>query len=314
MKTNKIEYYYTWKGMDSWNYREESKARKNAPKGAYPVGFEYEKEAEAFCKGGLDQYIRDNCRSFETAVDAVIYTDGSFDEKNRIASYGLIIFFRGEKEPHIESGTIENVDAVRYKIVIYDESGNEVEDGENIKEVVEGYKDFVSSQNVAGELFGAMRALEICCQKRKLKKVLMVYDCELIKTIYDDRKKPYGSNGKASSAAYRKLLQDLEDVDIQFIKVDSHSKKEKGQHQYQIETEEYPHAVYNDLVDILAKAEVGKMISPGENINAFRAISDEFKRFSDVGADKREEKREHTRKLVQEVLNKSDGIFRPVFK
>lgn len=87
-----------------------------------------------------------------------------------------------------------------------------------------------------------------------------------------------------------------------------------GQHQYRIEAKEYLHAVYNDLVDILAKAEVGKKISPGENINAFRAISDEFKRFSDIGADKREEKREHARRLVKNVLNKSDEIFRPVFK
>lgn len=203
METKKIEYCYTWKGLDSWKYKTYGDAieevNKKGLKGVFPVGFEYEKEAEAFCKGEMDKYIRDKYKPLETVLDAVIYTDGSYDRDNHIASYGLIIFFRGETAPYIESGTIEDVDDVKYKIARYDEYGNEMEVGDNIKEIARDKKGsdkneekgFVfKSESIAGEFSGAMRALEICCQKRKLKKLLIVYDCENVKKEYDNRERP----------------------------------------------------------------------------------------------------------------------------
>lgn len=324
-KTEKIEYYYTWKGIDS-TYKS-SRAAQNTInekglKQIWPVGFEYEKEAEAFCKGELDKYIQDNYKAFEaTQYDAVIYTDGSHTKNNKMVSYGLIIFFRDETDPYIESGTLEDVDVVKYKNVRYDRYGNEMKDGDNIKEIAginekgnkKAEKGFVAaSRNMAAEFFGAMRALEICCQKRELKKLLIIYDCEDIKAGYEDRDNIGNAKGYAA-VAYRKLLQNLKDIDLQFIKVDSHSDKNENEHQYPIDADEYLHAVYNDLVDILARAELGIKIKPRWNFNAFRVISDEFQGFYYAGADTTEKRRKHARDLVKDVLNKSDGIYRPIF-
>lgn len=311
--------YYTWKNLDKlYESYEDAKtaANKKGLKDVFPPRFKSMEEAEAFRKGELDKYIReDKYKPFEAAqYDAVIYTDGSFDRVNKIAAYGLIIFFSDETGPWIESGILEDVDAVKYKIVKYDEYGDEIKDGDNIKEIVRDNKEndktkekgFVSkSESITAEFSGAMRSLEICCQKRGLKKLLIIYDCENVKTEYDNREMPETDDGYAA-AAYRKFLRNLKDVDLQFIKIDSHK-------QYLIDEDEYPHAVYNDLTDILARAELGIKINPTDNPNVFRAISDDFKRFSDIGAVTREEQREHARKLVKTVLNKSDGIFRPIF-
>lgn len=311
--------YYTWKDLDKVyeDYKEAKiAANKKGLKDSFPPGFECMEEAEAYRKGELDQYIREvKYRPFEAAqYDAVIYTDGSFDEANNIAAYGLIIFFRDETEPYVESGILQDVDNMKYKIVRYDECGDEIKDDDSIKEIVRdneagGKKEengFVSkSQSITAEFSGAMRSLEICCQKKGLKKLLIVYDCENIKTGYDNREMPKTDDGYVA-AAYRKLLRNLKDTDLQFIKIDSHT-------QYLIDADQYPHAVYNDLVDILARAELGTKITPGDNFNVFRAISSDFKRFSEVGAVTREEQREHARRLVKAVLNKSDGLFRPIF-
>ncbi len=117
--------YYTWKDLDKlYESYEDAKiaANKKGLKDVFPLGFESMEEAEAFRKGELDKCIReDKYKPFETAqYDAVIYTDGSFDRVNKIASYGLIIFFRDETEPYVESGILEDVDVVKYKIVRYD--------------------------------------------------------------------------------------------------------------------------------------------------------------------------------------------------
>lgn len=311
--------YYTWKDLDKLYERYEdakNAANKKGLKDVYPPGFESMEEAEAFRRGELDKYIReDKYKPFEAAqYDAIIYTDGSFDSVNNIAAYGLIIFFRDEAEPWIESGQLKDVDAVKYKIVRYDGCGNEMKDDDNIKEIVRDNEDggkteakgFVStSESITAEFSGAMRALEICCHKSGVKKLLIIYDCENVKTEYENREMPDSDDGHIA-AAYRKLLRDLKDTDIQFIKIDSHK-------QYLIDADEYPHAVYNDLVDILARAELGIKINPTDNPNVFRAISGDFKRFSDIGAVTREGQREHARMLVKTVLNKFDGIFRPIF-
>lgn len=313
--------YYTWKDLDKLyeSYEDAIIAvNKKGLKDVFPPGFESIEEAEAFRKGELDQYIRERYKPFAAAqYDAVIYTDGSFDRANKIAAYGLIIFFRGETEPWIESGTLKDVDVVKYEITRYDESGHEMKDGDNIKEIVSNHEDgskreekgFVSkSESITAEFSGAMRSLEICCQKCQkegLKKILIIYDCENVKVEYDNREMPDTDTG-CVAAAYRNFLRNLKDTDLQFVKVASHK-------QYLTDADEYPHAVYNDLVDILARAELGIKITPTDNFNAFRAISGDFKRFSDIGAVTREERRGHARKLVKTVLNKSDGIFRPIF-
>lgn len=336
-KAEKIKKYYTWNGLRQL-YDTEAEARKEVnelkkkgilPAHVYAAGFEYEEEAEAFRQGLLDEYIQEHYRKFDAAqYDAVVYTDGSFDTTTKIASYGLIIFFRGEKDPFVESGTLEDVADGKYKAVRYDEDGKEKKAEEaypcKSKSRKSGY--ISAAYSAPGEFLGAKRSLEICCKERGLKKILVVYDNVNVAHEYEI-KDSKGKDDEGVEGEYREFLREIkrdvlkEDNDLAFCKVDSHK-------QYSIDADKckdkdgykYPHAVYNDLVDILAKMEVkveiGKVVSPKENSNVFRAISNEFARFSDnPEADKTEagDRRKYARELVEKVLKKSDGIFRPEF-
>lgn len=336
-KTVKIKKYYTWKGLKQL-YDTEAEAREEVnelkkkgvlPTNVFAAGFEHREEAEAFRKGVLDEYIQENYKQFDAAqYDAVVYTDGSFDTAAKIASYGLIIFFRGETSPLIESGILEDVEDGKYKVVRYDKDGKgkKTEESYSCKSKP-GKSGYISEgYSATGEFLGAKRSLEICCKERGIKKVLIIYDNINVEHEYELKDcKDKGDGGV--EVEYRKFLREIkrdvlkEDNDLVFCKVDSHEQypisanKCKDKDEYK-----YPHAVYNDLVDILAKAEIkveiGKVVNPGENSNVFRAISNEFERFSDnPEADKTEadDRRKYARGLVEKVLKKSDGIFQPKF-
>lgn len=332
-KKENIEKYYTWKGNVDFaeyrNYREaQAAAQKMGIKKADPPGFVYREEAEAFSKDKWDEYIKEHYTPFDAAeYDAVVYTDGSFSSKDTsLTSYGLIIFFKGEKEPYIESCTIQDIEGgEKYKIVRYDGTGEVKEEEVCPFNSRYGKSGLVSgSHETVGELFGAMRALEICCKDRKLKKIVLIYDRKGIRQGYYKRNDLNSAEGDVAYL-YRVFLQNLDeerflrDDGIAFHKVDSHKVKgNQGQdekEQYRVDNKEtYPHGIYNDLVDILAKAETGIAISREDNFNVFRAIPDEFKGFpktSDTG--KRREHAGHARELVKNVLEKYDGKFRPVF-
>lgn len=332
-KTEKIKKYYTWKGNEDLvvyhDYGEAREAaKKMGQKNVDPLGFVHEEEAEAFSKGKWDEYIEKHYEPFNAEkYDAVVYTDGSFTSKDKtLTSYGLIIFFKDEEKPYIESCTIQDVeDGKKYKIVRYDGDGEKNEQEEYPFKSRFGQSGFVSeSQGAVGELFGAMRSLEICCEDRKLKSILLIYDRDGIRQGYDNRNDLNTAKGDAAYQ-YREFLQKieeegfLEDGGITFKKVDSHEVKdnqgEDEKEQYKVGNKEnYPHAVYNDLVDILAKAETGIAIRRQENFNVFRAIPDEFKGFpATADTDKRRKNARHARDLVEEVLKKSDGIFCPEF-
>ena len=332
-KTEEIKKYYTWKGNDGLveyhDYKEaQAAAKKMGQKNADPPGFVHKEEAEAFSKGKWDEYIEKHYKPFDVANHyAVVYTDGSFTQKDKtLTSYGLIIFFKDEDKPYIESCTIQDVEGgKKYKIVRYDGDGEKNEQEEYPFKSRFGQSGFVSeSQGAVGELFGAMRSLKICCEDRRLKSILLIYDRDGIKQGYDNRKDLNTVKGDAAYQ-YREFLQKLEeegflkDDGIIFKKIDSHEVKdnqgEDEKEQYKVENKEnYPHAVYNDLVDILAKAETGIAIRRQEDFNVFRAIPDEFKGFpATANADKRRKNARHARDLVEKVLKKSDGIFCPKF-
>lgn len=331
-ETEKIKKYYTWRGnvdlVEYHDYKEAKDAAKKMGQNVDPPGFVYKEEAEAFSKEKWDGYIEKHYKPFDAAkYDAVIYTDGSYSSKDKtMTSYGLIIFFKDENKPYIESCAIQDVEGgKKYKIVRYDGEGAKKESEEYSFKSRSGEGGLVSgSHGAVGELFGAMRSLEICCKDRRLKKILLIYDRDGIKQGYDNRKDLSTASGDAAYI-YREFLQKLEeegflkDNDITFKKVDSHEVKDKQdedeKEQYRVDNKEkYPHGVYNDLVDILAKAETGIAIKRQEDFNVFRAIPDEFKGFpATADADKRRENAGHARELVEIVLEKSDGIFRPKF-
>lgn len=337
MSTEKMKKYYTWKGLKQL-YANEAEAREEVNElkkngvltaNIFAAGFEHKEEAEAFRKGVLDEYIQENYKQSDVAqYDAVVYTDGSFDTAAKIASYGLIIFFRGEMAPLIESGTLEDMADGKYKVVRYDEDGKEKKSEEPYSyKSKPGKSGYISeSYSAAGEFLGAKRSLEICCKERGLKKVLIIYDNINVMHEYELKdSKDKGDGGVEGE--YREFLREIkrdvlkEDNDLVFCKVDSHEQYPISANSCKDKDEyKYPHAIYNDLVDILAKAEikveVGKVINPGENSNVFRAISNEFERFSDnPEADKTEagDRRKYARELVEKVLRKSDGIFLPKF-
>ncbi len=104
---------------------------------------------------------------------------------------------------------------------------------------------------------------------------------------------------------------------IDFIKVDSHTDK-KGKGQYLVGSDVYPHAVYNDIVDTLAKAETRENpIGRAENFNMVRVMPDAFKTFKEIemacSADERADaRRMHARELFEIVVNEKK--IRPVFR
>lgn len=330
METKKTK-YYTWKGLEKLHstYGEAQKeVNEKELKNVFPTGFEYKEEAEAFRKGELDEYIQKKYKQFDAAqYDAVVYTDGSYDTATKIASYGLIIFFREEADPFIESGTLEDVEDQKYKIVRYDENGKQKGQPEycpfKSKPQKSGYISVAGS--VAGEFLGAKRSLEICCKEKGLKKILIIYDNENVEHEYELKDSKDKDDGGVEGE-YREFLREVKkdflgkDNDLKFTKVDSHGGENENKPQCKIDANEYPHAVYNDLVDILAKMEikenVGDVVKPKINFNVFRAISNEFERFSDnseADKTKADDRREFARKLVEYVLDKSGGIFRPTF-
>lgn len=282
MKTRKKEdakKYYTWKGLnqlydtyaDAQEEINEWKKKGVLPANVYAAGFEYREEAEAFRKGGLDEYIKENYRQFEAAqYDAVVYTDGSFDSVTKIASYGLIIFFRDEADYFMESGILEDVADGLYEAVRCDEGGMDKKTEKPYPcKCKPGKSGYISeSYSAAGEFLGAKRSLEICCKERGLKKILIVYDNENVAYEYELKDRKDKEDGGVEGE-YREFLRELKrdvlkEADLAFCKVDSHR-------QYPIDADKYPHAVCNDLADILAKAEIkeemGKVVNPGENFN-----------------------------------------------
>lgn len=331
MGTQKTKKYYTWKGNVSFieyhDYKEaRTAAQKMEQKNVDPPGFIYKEEAEAFSKEKWDEYIKKHYKPFDASkYDAVIYTDGSFSSKDTtLVSYGLIIFFKDENKPYIESCTIQDVEGgKKYKIVRYDGDGEKKEPEEYPFKSRFEKSGFVFGAHVTvGELFGAMRSLEICCKDKRLKKILLIYDRDGIKQGYDNRNDLSTAQGDVAYK-YRKFLQELEEEgflkgdSITFQKVDSHDVKDNPdeKEQYRVDNKEkYPHAVYNDLVDILAKAETGIAIKRQEDFNLFRAIPEAFKGFPATDdADKRRKHAGIARELIENVLEKYDGFFRPKF-
>lgn len=318
---------YTLKGFDKCYtvYGDaQNEANRLNRKGEIPLGFESDEEAEAYRTGQWDSYFKNTFRPFETDADAVVYADGSIDERTGKGGYGIVIFFRNG-EVLCESALLEDVAPETYKVTRYDRNG-EINGEPVIRHYVDLFKgeevedkkhSFVqASHQDGGESEGARRALEICCEERNLKKIVLIYDCNFIEQRCKKGRKGAATNVPYAFGAFCEELDKEYKPEIEFIKVDSHTDK-KNKAQYLVGSEKYPHAVYNDIVDTLAKAEmVGNPIGRAENFNMVRAIPDEFETFKEVEAKsspggKAQARRMHARKLFEIVLNEKK--IRPVF-
>lgn len=146
MATKKI--YAVKKGRQTGIYYiwDECKEQVQGFSGAEYKSFKTEQEAREYLYG------RKASRTFSTVADpskqnkdtAIAYVDGSFDNKTRRYSYGCVIFYAGKK--FISSKAFDN-------------------------------KEMASMQNVAGEITGALAAMEWCI-KNNINNLQLYYDYE----------------------------------------------------------------------------------------------------------------------------------------
>ncbi len=166
-------------------------------KGEIPLGFESDEEAEAYRKGEWETYFKNTYKPFETDADAVVYADGSWDTITGKGAYGIVIFFRNG-EVFCESALLEDDVPERYCVTRYNRHGEQ--DGQPVyrsyvdlfkgKDVEEKAHSFVrASRQDGGECESVMRALEICCKEKGLKKIVLAYDCDFVKLRYSKGRK-----------------------------------------------------------------------------------------------------------------------------
>lgn len=309
--------YQTW---------EECKKEIDGFAGAIYKSFQEEKNAK--------KYMEECKRAEEFAdlseAEAVIYSDGSLNfqypinkdlnEDQRYASYGLIIFFLNENheiiETYYESGQIkdgcgERVNSEgkkehsfyiwRYgmncervngaKMLCADESAPEEFWYEDVckKADEQKHKFVIASGSDVGEVEGVKRGLEICFDEKKLKRVVLVSDLQCIHDFYCG----VYDKGKNEPNFYGKVIHRYcSEKNVGLVKVKSHE-EQFGDDQI--------HGVYNDCMDILAKAETNnRPISKKDNPNvAVQGIDIPKFPENDIA-----ERRKMARELLKEVIQK----------
>ena len=176
----------------------ECKANVDGYSGAQFKSFATKAEAEAY----LGNTSKEDNPS-ETDADACIaYVDGSFDAAQKAYSYGCILLYQGQRKE-------------MSKAFFHTED--------------------VSMRNVAGELEGAMAAMEYC-EKNHMSKLHLYYDYQGIESWATGEWK----RNKPGTIRYKAFYDTLQNVQVVFHKVKGHSGVE-----------------LNEAVDRLAKAALG---------------------------------------------------------
>jgi hypothetical protein len=233
---------------------------------------------------------------FRFTADAVIFVDGSrnFDNvdfdgakphrrlsKNKnfyFGSYGILIFFRGGSV-YVESARIEDGDANGNAFITASHhsfavgadgtAGEVLHETEKVAYTQRCHKTtdiefddqyVLASWNIAGEVGGVQRALDICFHRKNLGSAYVFFDCDQVDIV---RKIQRGGNPALSTnvtADYgefcRKIMQENKHVGT--MHVYSHSKGQKKGIRYDDRLE-----LFNSCADVLAKAETyNKPIDP----------------------------------------------------
>ena len=199
------KYYAVYKGKTAnskiYSTWEECKSEVHGCKGAIYKSFKTKEEAleyfKVFENGGPS-------KESEITNGLTIYVDGSFSLEKANYSYGLIALLDGEE--------------------IYEEYGA----GEDI--------DAVPLRNVAGEVLGALKAVEYAI-KNNHKEVTIFYDYQGIENWALGT---WNRNKKLTIDYYNKMQEFIKVIKINFNKVKGHSGDK-----------------YNDAVDKLAKKALG---------------------------------------------------------
>ena len=139
------KYYAVKKGRSTGIFAtwEECKASVNGYSGAQYKSFSTPEEAQRYLKG--DQAPPSECPEEECCT---AYVDGSFDQSKKAYSYGCILLYQGERT----------------------ELSRAFQGGEDI-----------TMRNVAGELEGAMAAMDFC-EKRNIRILHLYYDYQGIES------------------------------------------------------------------------------------------------------------------------------------
>ena len=197
-------YYAVKKGAkpgvyDSWD---DCKAQVTGFKGAIYKKFANKADAEAFVTDGGSVSSQ---KSDEISEDELIaYVDGSFNPKTKVIGYGVVIIDH-------EGRIFENMGS--------EEGGS-----------------LIDQRNVAGEIFGSVRAIKIALGQKK-KRIYIHYDYMGIECWAKGSWKTNIDLTKNYKAFFDSIKNDIEVV---FIKVKAHSNDK-----------------YNDLADALAKKACG---------------------------------------------------------
>lgn len=176
-------------------------------KGAIYKSFPTLLEAEDFLEAhgvkvnGNDFKNKEEKKSNEDRLE--VYVDGSFNLSSKEYSYGLIALFNGN--------------------VIYEENGKRNDEA-------------VAMRNVAGEVLGAIKAVEFA-KNNGYKSISIYFDYQGIESW---AKGTWKRNNFLTQGYNEFIKENLEEIDIKFIKVKGHSGD-----------------TYNDRADILAKKALG---------------------------------------------------------
>lgn len=198
------KYYAVKKGRKSGIYTSwaECEAQVKGYSGAIFKKFSTYEEAENFIYGD-EEILETKDTSSLKENEIIAYVDGSFSQSTSYYSYGIVIFTRDGKE------------------VYKDKENNE---------------DLVAMRNVAGEIRGAMKAMELALKKNK-DTLYLYYDymgIEKWATLEWQAKK----SGTKEYRDYYNFIKNK--LKVVFIKVEAHSGEK-----------------YNEEADQLAKSALG---------------------------------------------------------
>lgn len=315
----KEKLYYTLPGFDEVyeDYQSADKKKNSLGiKERFPFGFQKKEEAEMLRSGNWENYFKESCARYETKADALVCVDGSWTtgtKNNPIADcgYGICIFYK-TGETYCESGKIVDGEIGHYTIKRYDDKGDLVEIAEEEYEDMYSEKDetenkhgyALASHNVTGEIEAAMRAMDICIRQKKLKNIDLVFDCERVEERYHRIDDNIQSNVELKYQKFLKQLHEDFDFDVDFKWAHSHNQED-------IKEKIYPILVYNDVVDILGKAEATDIkISATDVPNLTKALPDcNFKGFYYAGANTSEKKRDYVRGIYRAIVERISPIF-----
>ncbi|PKE16740.1 ribonuclease H1 domain-containing protein [Macrococcoides caseolyticum] len=175
-----------------YNSWEEASPLVQGYNGAVHKSFKSREEAELFLKSeDYSREVVDNAFEIEKLMSelqdnqAIIVTDGSYDKQQKRYGYGIVLLSNRESDEFFNSGN------------------------EQI---------YIESRNVTGEVMGILEGLKICKDK-EYTDVFIYYDYEGLEKWANKE----WSAIKPISKFYTKQLEEFKDINLNFIKVKSHT-------------------------------------------------------------------------------------------